>query len=205
MDNIIDISFIIPCHNLEFYIHPLLLSIQALDLKDIKSEFIFILDDCIDHTESIIKHFMTGFNYSIIKCNHHSCGLSRNEGLKVAKGEFIWFLDGDDWIIYPPAAKECIELMRNNDLEIIRVLYVSNYYKIFYPSMVWQYIYRHSLINDIEFTTRQPHEDVEFMDKVLKKIQTDDIIVYNIPTYYYNYQRPGSNMTQYMTTGKIEP
>ena len=39
-------------------------------------------------------------DYKIIECNHHSCGLARNEGLEIAHGRYIWFVDGDDWIIY---------------------------------------------------------------------------------------------------------
>ena len=72
----------------------------------------------------------------------------------MSKGEFIWFLDGDDWIIYPDSAKQCIKLMRDKNFKIIRIEYVSNYFNILYPSMVWQYIYRRSLIDDISFSSQ---------------------------------------------------
>lgn len=162
-----DISFIIPCHNLEFYIKPLLLSIQALNLTDIDSEFIFILDDCIDHTESIIRHYMVGFNYKIIKCNHHSCGLARNEGLEIATGEYVWFLDGDDWIIYPNVVYDCLHLLNENNLDIVQIAFTSNFFKMQYFSMVWQYIYRKTFIGSTRFTNIQPNEDVEFNKKIL--------------------------------------
>ena len=148
---------------------------------------------------------MDDYNYKIIKCNHHSCGYARNEGLNIAQGEFIWFLDGDDWIIYPSAVKECLSTMRENNLDIIRITYVSNYYKILCFSMVWQYIYRHSLIGNLRFKSIQPHEDVYFTKEIFNKIKSDDIYLYNIPTYYYNYHRPGSNTTQFMATGEIKP
>lgn len=54
MDSDIKISFIIPCHNLEEYIKPLLCSLRGLNLKNIKYEIIFILDDCTDNTLNII-------------------------------------------------------------------------------------------------------------------------------------------------------
>ena len=50
-----DVSFIIPCHNLEPYIKPLLISIHMLNLENITTEFIFVLDDCTDNTEQIIQ------------------------------------------------------------------------------------------------------------------------------------------------------
>lgn len=137
MDDLIDISFIIPCHNLEEYIKPLLLSLQALDLKDLTYEFIFILDDCTDATDMIIHYYMNEYSYKIIKCNHHSCGLARNEGLKVARGEFIWFLDGDDWVIYPLVVKDCLNILRTKHEDIIQIPFISNYFKIQYFSMVW--------------------------------------------------------------------
>ena len=58
MDNLIDKSFIIPCHNLENYIKPLLLSLKALNLENLTHEFIFVLDDCTDNTESVIRYYM---------------------------------------------------------------------------------------------------------------------------------------------------
>ena len=148
---------------------------------------------------------MDDLNYRIIKCNVHSCGLARNYGLYEATGEFIWFLDGDDWLIYPNSLKECIDFLKKNNLDIVQISYVSNYYKIKCNDMVWQYIFRYSLIKDIRFKKIQPREDKLFMQEVLKKLQSPEIYFYDKPTYYYNYCRPNSNTTQYNSTGKIEP
>ena len=50
-----DISIIIPCHNSEKFIKPLLLSFQALNLNEIEAEFIFVLDNCTDNTKLMIQ------------------------------------------------------------------------------------------------------------------------------------------------------
>ena len=191
-----DLSIIIPCHNLEKYITNLLLSFHMLVLDDIETEFIFVLDACEDNTELIIRDYMEGFNYKVLNCDYHSCGFARNRGFEESKGKYIWFVDGDDWIIYPGVVKDCLHVMKKYDLEIIRLRYTSNFFKKELLVMVWQYIYRRDLISDIRFVQKQPAEDDKFTQEVYKKLTNDDIIVYDIPSYYYNYGRPGSNMTK---------
>lgn len=205
MDDLIDISFIIPCHNLQEYIRPLLYSLYTLNLDNIEGEFLFILDDCTDSTEAMIRNCMAGFNYTIIICRHHSCGLARNEGLDRARGKYIWFLDGDDWIIYPDVLQDVLPTMEKQNLDIIQLKFVSNHFNREYFSMVWQYIYRRETIGDLRFTEIQPNEDVVFNTSFFNINKIDKITKYSIPTYFYNYKRPGSNMSQYSATGKVEP
>lgn len=198
-----DISIIIPCHQLELYISKLLYSFHMLDLDDVQAEFIFVLDDCTDNTEEIIHNLMEDFDYRIIFCNHHSCGFARNEGLDIAQGEFIWFVDGDDWIINPAVIKDALRLLRENDLDLFRLPFVSNFFKGTYYSMVWQYIYRRTLIGDLRFRKKQPHEDVDFTDKIFASLKNQQLYDYIIPSYFYNYNRPGSNITRFIQGEKI--
>ena len=150
MDNI-KISFIIPCHNLENYIKPLIHSLRVLDLTNISYECIFVLDDCTDNTLEVLASEKGDLICHIYECKVHSCGLARNVGLKHAKGEYIWFLDGDDWIIYPYVVKDCIKVLEENNSPIIKITYISNFFKMRCDSMVWQYIYRRDLIGDTIF------------------------------------------------------
>lgn len=198
-----DITFIIPCHNLEDYISPLLKSFQMLDLENLNTEFIFVLDACTDHTEDKIYQDMYPFIFKILYCDHHSCGFARNEALNVATGEYIWFIDGDDWIIYPKVVQECLSILKSNNASIIQILYISNYFKNYCPNMVWQYIMRRDLIGSTRFLQIQPHEDLEFMREILEKLNTNEILRYSIPSYFYNYKRPGSNMTRFFAGEKI--
>ncbi len=190
-----DLSFIIPCYNLENYIEKLLLSFYMLDMGDYDVEFIFVLDHCDDGTEDIIRRYMGDANYQIIKGNYYSCGLARNAGMDVATGRYIWFVDGDDWLIYPFTAKECISVCDERDIDMIKLWWVSDYYGEDRGDMVWQYIFNHDLIRDLRFREEQPGEDGDFMNKLLEKRQSKEAIHYKIPSYFYNYNRPGSNMT----------
>ena len=206
MDNInkIDLSFIIPCHNLEKYIKPLLLSFQMLNLEGINVEYIFVLDDCTDDTEKIIKTYMYTENYKIIHCFEHSCGIARNLGVTIAQGEYIWFVDGDDWLIYPNTVRDCLNLLKTGNLDMIQLKFISNFFNREFYSMVWQYIFKREFILDIKFPSKQPDEDCDFMQQVFKKLNTDEISFYVIPSYFYNYNRPGSNMTQIAENGFIK-
>lgn len=203
LDNV-DLSFIIPCHNLENYIKPLLLSFHALDLTDITTEFIFVLDSCSDKTEEVIKTYMDDFDYKIISCNEHSCGIARNLGFNLASGTYIWFVDGDDWIINPAVVKDCLYYLKELDLPIVQLEFTSNSYTTKFWSMVWQYIFKRDFIKDIKFPSIQPAEDEYFMKKVFTALESNEVVLYQAPSYYYNYKRPGSNMTQYNSTGKIQ-
>lgn len=199
-----DLSIIIPCHNLEDYIKPLLLSFNVLNLTGLETEFIFVLDACTDNTSEKIRKYMADLNYKIIYCDYHKCGLARNAGFSISTGDYIWFVDGDDWIIWPNVALDCVNTMKENDLDIIKIKFVSNLFNHEYFSMVWQYFFKRELISDIEFLPIQPAEDDDFMKKVFKKLEGEQLYMYQFPSYYYNYMRPGSNMTQTIQNGKIQ-
>ena len=194
MDEIKDIAIIVPCKDLEQYIKPLLLSFHQLNLKNISYQIIFVLDDCKDNTQEIIESYMNDMDCTIINCNVHSCGLARNIGINYSNSKYIWFVDGDDWIIYPDVLQNCLTTMEAQNLDIIKLKYISNFYTLDYYSMVWQYIFRRDFIGEIRFSKVQPSEDVLFMNEINKKIPDGKVIFYQIPSYFYNYERPGSNM-----------
>lgn len=52
-----DLSIIVPCHNLENYITPLLVSLQSQVYDKEKVEIIFVCDSCSDNTKKIIQEF----------------------------------------------------------------------------------------------------------------------------------------------------
>lgn len=198
MDNLkVDISFIIPCHNVEKYIKPLLFSFQALNLEGINAEFIFVLDNCTDNTESLIRHYMYPLTYEIITADVRAPGLARNLGLNQANGEFIWFVDSDDWIINPEVLQQALPVFRNrpND-SILQLNFVSNFFKMQHYSMVWQYIFRYDLLKNIRFNEKQNFEDNDFSAEAINMNGKENIPYLNVPSYFYNYCRPDSQTTK---------
>ena len=59
--------------------------------------------------------------------------------------------------------------------------------------MVWQYIFKAEFIKNFRFANVRFQEDNEFMQKVLAANNKDTAIWLDIPSYFYNYRRPGSN------------
>lgn len=158
------------------------------------TEVIFVLNNCTDRTEDIIK--ANGFNY-ILHCTEQGCGNARNVGLEHAQGEYVWFMDGDDWLLTPTAINEAIEFAQAKD--IVRVRFQSLQFRREYFSMVWQYVIRRDFIGGIRFPNYQPCEDDAFMREALGKAgynMWDYLGMDTLPTpqYYYNYLREGSNM-----------
>lgn len=193
----IDLSIIVPCYNLENYIQPFLDSLKA-QKQTHNVEIIFVLNNCTDNTERVIRD--NGFCY-ILECKTQGCGPARNVGLEHAKGEYVWFMDGDDYLLKPTAACEAIEKAQGKD--IIRIPFKSNGFHREYFSMVWQYVMRRKFIEGIWFPSIQPCEDDYFMERVLDRAGYDRgnytyMPSVDEPLYYYNYLREGSNMFRYL-------
>jgi len=203
-----DISVIVPCHNLEKYIQPLLNSLSSQSLySGVSAEVIFVLDNCTDKTEEIISEWIERngrLNPSIIKVNVHSCGLARNAGLLRARGNWIWFVDGDDWIMSSDAFSILVDYAYFTNAHYIHFQF--DYPETFkfptHPAMVWQYLFDRNTLANLRFTDIQPHEDKLFMEAY--SAQWGPPVLLHDQLYYYNYGREGSNIQQFLEKGRID-
>lgn len=91
------ISVVIPAYNVEQYFERCLLSITNQSLKEI--EIVIVIDGSTDGTHSIAKEFQEkDSRIKIIKTKNNGPGMARNIGLENATGNYILFIDADDWI-----------------------------------------------------------------------------------------------------------
>jgi glycosyltransferase involved in cell wall biosynthesis len=91
------VSVIIPVYNVEEYLTQCLDNMINQTLKDIE---IICIDDCsTDNSLQILQEYATKDNRIIVlrQEKNQGQGLARNRGLDIAKGEYIMFLDPDDW------------------------------------------------------------------------------------------------------------
>ncbi len=187
------VSIILPTFNDEKTIAR---AIKSVILQSYSNwELIVINDNSQDRTLSVIKNF-NDERIHVVN-NHVNKGLaySRNIGLDRASGEYIAFLDADDWIDPDFLNKNISELvLRNADISVndIKLVYgnklktQSCYADPFksYPS-VWNKVYKSTLWENIEFDIERQIEDfglVPFLFfKSKKSIKITD-------TYYFYYQ-----------------
>lgn len=103
------ISIVIPVFNVELYIKRCLESVTNQSYSEIEC---ILVDDCgNDNSMEIVNHFIDNYNGPVeFVVIHHqkNKGLSaaRNAGINISKGEYVFFLDGDDAIM-----PFCIELL----------------------------------------------------------------------------------------------
>lgn len=192
-----DLSIIIPVYNLERFIQPMLDSLLEQDLGDYKVEIIFVLNNCTDNSEGVIRS--SGLDCKIISCEKQGCGPARNAALDIAEGEYIWMMDGDDWLLSDTAVADVLEAVKFYDLDILRIPFETNNYWGQYFSMVWQYLLRRDFVKEFRFPSIQPAEDDAYMNMVLRKAGLDRNTYLRLPyidkeLYFYNFLREGSNM-----------
>lgn len=104
------VSIIIPVYNVAPYVEECIRSVMNQTMTE--GVECIIVDDCgQDNSMEIVERLVAEYKGNIefhILHHDHNRGLSaaRNTGIDAARGEYLYFLDSDDWIV-----PECIELM----------------------------------------------------------------------------------------------
>lgn len=189
-----DLSVIIPCHQLEDYIQPLLDSLKVQKTK-YQVEYVFVFDNCTDRTQELVEAANLP-NYSCIVCNVRSAGHARNMGIEQAQGKYIWFVDGDDWLLGENVYDLVLDAMYQTNDHRLLLNFKSNSFNMDSDVMVWRHIYLRDFLYGIWFYRLPYNDDVVFMNAVKAKEQMlypeFQLKMLNQPIYYYNYMRPGS-------------
>ena len=91
------VSIIVPVYNVENYLERCISSLRNQTLEDI--EIILVDDSSTDSSLEICnKMAMEDSRIKVIHKENEGAGLARNEALRVATGEYIGFLDSDDFV-----------------------------------------------------------------------------------------------------------
>lgn len=94
----VKVSVVIPVYNNEKYLEQCLQSVVNQTLKDI--EIICIDDGSRDNSTNILQKYEKSYrNFFVFQQENQGAGYARNQGIVRAKGEFVCFMDGDDY--YP--------------------------------------------------------------------------------------------------------
>ena len=96
MENKIKVSVIVPVYNQEKYLEQCVKSILVQTLHE--AEFIFVDDGSTDSSLSMLKEYeKQDSRVKVITQENGGAGKARNTGLSVARGEYLSFLDSDDF------------------------------------------------------------------------------------------------------------
>ena len=136
-----EISVIILLYNQANCIHKCLRSVQNQSFKNIE---IIIIDDCsLDNsTETIESYKIEDPRILLIQHNSNYGKIkSRSDGIRIAKGRYITFIDGDDSLIHKDILLHSLNLAKSADLDVVEfkissyinrsfIHNINNYYQI---------------------------------------------------------------------------
>lgn len=211
------LSIIIPVYNVGGYLKQCVESALSQNIPDSDYEIILVNDGSTDGSLIIAEEFSRKYNH-ISLYSQRNMGLSaaRNTGLNYAKGDYVWFVDSDDFI-EKNCLKDIVDQLNNNQLEGLRLRPVRYCNGICdydnrlilngivtglmclekrksYREAVWLTIYKRRFLEKygLRFMVGKIHEDNEFTPKAyyyMKRLKFLD-------KHYYYYRFNSSSLTK---------
>jgi len=115
------LTIVIPVYKVEKYIDKCLSSIYATSCHEDVFEIIVVNDGTPDDSMTIVsKHADKHTNLRIINQKNQGLSRSRNVGIENAKGDYIWFVDSDDWVENGFLSK-LISLLSISDKDVLMI------------------------------------------------------------------------------------
>ena len=113
----IDVSVIVPVYNCEAWLEALLRSV--LDQEGVELEVIAVCDGATDGSLAVLESMAErDARIRVVAQANRGVSATRNVGLSLARGEWIVFADGDDWM-KPGALRTWIGHGRQHDLDVV--------------------------------------------------------------------------------------
>ena len=209
------VSIIVPCYNVESYLQRCVESLVAQTYKNV--EIILVDDGSTDSTSRLCDKY-SECNSNIIVKHQENQGLSeaRNTGIQMANGEFLTFIDSDDFVSADYVEHLYDILKKNNadvsvsqfslfyDDSVVKKMDASKcktqvlrphdavkkmFYQELFDTTACAKLYKSSLFSDIKYPSNLLFEDLATTYKLLLKANI--IVVSNYSSYYY-YMRSNS-------------
>ncbi len=210
------ISVIVPVYNVERYLPACLESIVQQHLSDY--EVIMVDDGSTDGSGAICDEFVERYpQFKVIHKGNGGVSAARNRGIEVANGEYILFLDSDDFLV-PDAIKPLLELARDNNLDVLGFSYLTvpeettfapevsfetpqklevlngyDYIARFnYTAQVWWYLVRRELLikNNLQLPVGHVLEEAAFNMRLFLKAER----LAQVPNVAYCYRNRASSI-----------
>lgn len=181
-------SVIVPEHNSANFMRKGLDSIKEQTFKDY--ELIIVCDACNDNTVEIAQEYTD----KVFEINERTAGAARNLGLDNATGEWILFMDDDDWWLHDYAFEMIANKLKTTNTDILAFSFIfkgEGYSKCGQWIAIWNKAWRRSFIEEYHF--RFPlwdhADDAGFAEEAHPKATWT---YWDMPLYYYNFMHEGS-------------
>ena len=209
MKNIVNISVIIPTYNNKKTIYT---AINSIPIQN-NIEIIIIDDGSIDNTKELIEKIKISRNVIYIKQKNKGVSVARNVGIKNAHGDYIMFLDSDDYY-EKDIFNYIIDIIQTSHVNMIMFGYQlkeensikekctptssNNMQQLFFKNLnngvlwmsVWNKVYNKKNLEGINFDSELKNgEDFDFNLQYLKKINFKKIKIINKVGYTYTVER----------------
>lgn len=206
------VSVIVPVYNAEKYLNEAIESVLNQTYTDF--ELLLVNDRSTDNSKEICAEYAQKDNRIVLLENdteNHGPGPTRNVGLDNATGEFIYFMDADDWID-KTLLENCIDRMRETNADIVQVGVeyrrddgkgssqqchkgnclitkedINNDFLKFWNEnsrMIWQHFFKSETVKGIRFENIKNGEDICY---VLDALCNAEIVAY-VPIVLYHYR-----------------
>ena len=197
------ISVIVPIYNTEKYLPKCLDSLASQTYPDV--EFILIDDGSTDNSGAIVDQYKDP-RFRVFHTGNHGLSAARNFGIEQARGEWLMFVDSDDWV--EPGFCEIPYQAAVHDGADLVIFYTYNVKngrgKVRNPSThteiidrekaikngstaVWNKLYKRELFTGIHFPEGRVCEDIAITHKILMKAKR--IIMIPDHLYYHVYRK----------------
>lgn len=191
------LSIIIPIYKVEKYINECLKSIYLQNIDESLYEVITVNDGTPDNSMTIVEQYARRHKNLII-INQTNKGLSeaRNAGTKQAKGDYIWFVDSDDWLQEKSISTLLSHINDNYDAIKILIRSVKEKENTFIDEKYNKYLANKNCISGKEYLFEggvyAPAQGIIYKRKFLQKYQ-----LYFIPNIYHEDAELGMRALYY--------
>lgn len=209
----IKLSIIVPIYGVEQYLHKCVESLLNQDIPSSDYEIILVDDGSPDACPQICDEYAAAHkNIRVVHRENGGLSTARNSGIKIAQGEYLMFVDSDDYI-EASVLNELMKQVERDNLDVLRYNYcnVNACYEEFYPNKdpkrdvdysesvtdgvsflnerlgpgcyAWQFVVNRKLLNECIFKEGIYFEDVEWTPRMLVRAKR----VASTSNVVYNY------------------
>lgn len=207
------VSIVIPAYNCEKTIKKCIDSIICQDYNNV--EIIIINDGSTDGTELCLNEYLNNPKINVINKNNEGVSATRNLGIDISNGEYIIFIDSDDYI-EQNYVSSLIELQEKNneslcgcfivrcsengdfkiikhDMKYEKSIFINQIIKANIDGFIVRYLFKKEILKNVKFDLNLSYmEDTLFLLNYLSNSKVKNIVFTNKTNYIYMYQSNNS-------------